>query len=73
MKLLEIKVRAGAKKNSVDPQEDGSFKISTTAAPEKGKANKAILALLADYLGLPKSDLEIVSGQTSANKRIRMK
>jgi uncharacterized protein (TIGR00251 family) len=73
MKLLEIKVRAGAKKNAVDLQEDGSFKISTTATPEKGKANKAVLTLLANYLGKSKSDLEIASGQTSSNKRIRVK
>ncbi len=73
MTLLEVKVRAGAKTQAIEYQADGSFKIRVTAAPEKGKANKAVLNLLAEFLSVPKSSLEIISGETSSNKKIRMK
>lgn len=71
--MLEVKVRAGAKTQAIEYQADGSFKIRVTAAPEKGKANKAVLNLLAEFLSVPKSSLEIISGETSSNKKIRMK
>lgn len=73
MILLEVKVRAGAKTEAVEYLADGSFKVRVTVAPENGKANKAVIALLADYLSVPRSDLKIVSGQTSSNKKILMK
>lgn len=39
-----------------------------TAPPEKGKANKALVELLAKQLGVKKSQVELVSGDTSAKK-----
>ena len=44
--------------------------IRVGAAPDKGKANKAVIALLAKRLGVPKSKLTIVSGQQARNKSI---
>ena len=41
-----------------------------SAAPEKGKANKRILAVLAAHLGLAPGDLQVVGGQTSRDKRV---
>jgi len=41
-----------------------------TAAPEKGKANRAIIALLSKSLGVPKSAIELISGDTSPQKRV---
>ena len=46
------------------------MKVSVTAAREKGKANKAIVALLSDLLGVPKSSIEVVAGVTSDRKRV---
>jgi len=40
-----------------------------TQAPEKGKANKAILELLAETLGLRKNQLELLAGETSSQKK----
>jgi uncharacterized protein YggU (UPF0235/DUF167 family) len=45
------------------------LKVTVTAAPEKGKANEAIVALLADRLGLRKSDITLVRGATDSNKQ----
>ena len=46
------------------------LKIAVTAVPEDGKANKAVIALLAKRLKLPKSAIEIVSGATDRRKTL---
>ena len=48
----------------------GRSKIA--AAPEKGKANRALLDFLAQHLGVAKSRIHIVSGETSQLKRIHV-
>ncbi|MCX6646575.1 MAG: DUF167 domain-containing protein [bacterium] len=49
---------------------DGALKIAVTAAPEKGKANKAVINLLSKILKIPKNSISIDSGETSPNKKI---
>ncbi len=44
------------------------LKVSITAVPEKGKANKALIALLAEEWGIPKNSIEISRGETDKNK-----
>lgn len=53
---------------------DGSqhLKVRVRAVPENGKANTALLALLADRLGVPKSALHLVAGATARLKRIEI-
>ena len=51
---------------------DGTWKVKVTAAPEKGKANRALLEFLAERLGVSKSRIRITSGETSQLKRIRV-
>ena len=51
---------------------DGTWKVKIAAAPEKGKANKELCAFLAERLGVPQSRVEIVSGETSQHKHIRV-
>jgi uncharacterized protein (TIGR00251 family) len=51
---------------------DGTWKIKVSAAPEKGKANRALVEFLADRLGVAKSRIHIVSGETSHLKRIHV-
>lgn len=68
--VLEVKVHAGARRNQVRLEEGDLVKIAVTQAAEKGKANQAVLELLADTLGIRPSQLEILSGQTSPRKRI---
>lgn len=45
------------------------LRVAVTAAPEKGKANKAIVAVLSRTLGISKSSIELLSGETSARKK----
>lgn len=46
--------------------------IYVTAPPDKGKANEAMLRLLANHLNLAPSRLEIIGGQTSRNKLVKV-
>ena len=49
-----------------------ALKVKLTSAPVEGKANKELVALLAKELGLKKRDVEIVSGETSKNKVVKL-
>jgi uncharacterized protein (TIGR00251 family) len=51
---------------------DGTWKVKVAAAPEQGKANRALLDFLAEHLGIAKSRIRIMSGETSQRKRIRV-
>jgi uncharacterized protein len=51
---------------------DGTLKIRIAAAPERGKANAELCAFLARDLGVPKSNIEVISGHTSPLKLIRV-
>lgn len=51
---------------------DGTWRIKVAAAPEKGKANRALCEFLADYFGVPQTRVSIVSGETSHIKRVRI-
>lgn len=65
---LSIKARPGSRKNAIVGVHAGALKVAVTAAPEKGKANAAIIALLAGQLQLRKADITILRGQTSSEK-----
>ena len=68
--IVSVRAHAGARRNEVRWEKEGSvLRVSVTQAPEKGKANKAIHALLAKELGLRKSQIELLSGETSPHKR----
>ena len=67
--ILPVRAHAGARRNGIHGEQAGSLQVSVTQAPEKGKANKAILAVLAEALSLRKSQFELLTGETSAHKR----
>ena len=52
--------------------ENGALKIWLRTAPEDGRANKAVLAILAKPLGISVNQLEITHGQTARDKRVRV-
>jgi uncharacterized protein (TIGR00251 family) len=51
---------------------DGTWKVKVAAAPERGKANRALCDFMAEKLGVAKSKIRIVSGETSHLKRIHV-
>jgi uncharacterized protein len=67
--ILPVKARAGARRNGIQGEHAGSLQVSVTQAAEKGKANKAIIGVLAEVLSLRKTQFELISGETSPAKR----
>lgn len=51
---------------------DGTLKVKIAAAPERGKANAELCALLAKQFGVPRKNVAIVSGETSQHKHVRI-
>ena len=75
--VLTVRVTPKGGRDGIDGRgEDGAgrsfVKIRVAAPPENGAANKAVLALLAKRLGLPKSALSLVAGDTARVKRIEI-
>jgi uncharacterized protein YggU (UPF0235/DUF167 family) len=71
--LLAIRVTPNAGADAVIlPAENCVLQVRVTAAPEDGKANAAVIALLAKALGVPRSALAIVRGATARDKIIRL-
>lgn len=50
----------------------GAIRVYVTTVPEGGKATAAVIALLAKAIGIPKSRLELVRGETSRDKSFRV-
>jgi uncharacterized protein (TIGR00251 family) len=70
--LLPVQAQPKASRNGVTGVHGGRLKVSVTQAPEKGKANTAVVQVLAKSLGLRKSQLTLVSGETSPKKTFRV-
>lgn len=69
---LSLRIQPRASKNGISRMEDGSLKVRLTAPPVDGAANEALIACLARALGVSKSSVEILSGHTSREKRVRI-
>ena len=70
---VTVTVKPGSSKGPlVDVAEDGALTIYVRERAIDGKATEAVARLLAEYLGVPKSSVELVSGATSRVKRFRI-
>jgi uncharacterized protein (TIGR00251 family) len=67
--LLPVRAQPGARKAGVLGEHSGALKIAVTAPPEDGRANKALTELLRELLELKRSQIELLSGATSRDKR----
>ena len=75
--VLRVRVTPKASRDAIGPvvadgQGNAVLKIAVTAAPEHGKANRAVARLLAKAWRLPKTSIEVVHGETSRAKTIRI-
>jgi len=68
---VELRVQARARRVALEPA-DGALKAAVTAPPEDGKANAAVIALLAERWRLPRSSFDVLKGQTSRSKIVRV-
>jgi uncharacterized protein (TIGR00251 family) len=67
--ILPARAQPGASKSGLRGEQDGALKVAVTQIAEKGKANQALVEVLAKALRLRKSQIELVSGETSKHKR----
>lgn len=68
---IAVRVTPRASRNAV-VVEGGGIRIYVTVVPEGGKANAAVVKLLAKALGLPKSRLTLIRGETVRDKVFRV-
>jgi len=69
---LSIRVQPKASSDRIAGEHAGALKVCVTAAPENGKANAAVIRLLAKRLGVARSRLTITSGQTARCKKVHI-
>ena len=67
---ISVSVQPRASRNRVAGYRDGTLRLSVTAPPQDGRANGAVLELLADALGVAKARLSIVRGHAGRDKVI---
>ena len=68
--LLAVKVVPNASRSRVVGLLGAALKVSVAAAPEEGRANRAVETLLAQWLGVPGNQVKIIAGQTQPRKRV---
>jgi len=67
--VLPVRAHPGAAKNGIRGEQNGMLKVSVTQVAEKGKANKALVEVLARGLNLKRSQIELIAGELSPQKR----
>jgi len=71
---ITVRVKPGSKKGSlVQPALDGSLLIFVREAAVEGKANEAVIKLLAEYFDVPKSKIQLIAGHKSKIKHFEIK
>ena len=70
--VLRVHVQPGAGRPGVTGIHGNALKVKVAAPPVEGRANAAVLALLARELGLAATDVTLVSGESSRAKRVRL-
>jgi len=70
MPQITLRVTPRARRNAIEAQPDGTYRIYTTAAPADGDANSAVIKMLARHLNVPKTSITIIRGHTSRDKVI---
>ena len=69
-----VRVHPGVSRTTVKGiMTDGTIKIDVAATPQDGKANSELVCFLAEEFGVPKTHVEIVTGQTARRKTVRIR
>jgi uncharacterized protein len=69
---LRLRVAPGARTTEVVGRHGDAWKVRVAAPPEDGRANDAVLGLLAERLSLPRRSLTLVSGHTARVKIVEL-
>lgn len=66
---MPVRAQPGGRVNAIRGEQQGMLKVSVTQVAEKGKANKSLIDVLAKGLGLKRSQIELIAGETQPQKR----
>lgn len=70
---LRLRVSPGASRTELAGRHGEAWKVRVSAQPERGRANEAVIGLLAERLGVPPGSLSVVSGLTSRDKVVELR
>jgi len=70
--ILRLRVQPGAGRSSVTGRHGDALAVRVGAPPIGGRANQQCIELVADILGVRKSEVELVSGEKNRQKRVRV-
>ena len=68
---IRVKIKPNSRTEELS-QEGDSFIVKVKEPPREGKANQAVIKLLAQHFGVPQSQVRIISGLRSRNKVIEV-
>ena len=71
--ILHVRVQPRSSKCAIVGVEDETLKVKLTAPPAEGEANEQLIKLLSKELGVPKSNIQIIRGETSRNKTLEIR
>jgi uncharacterized protein (TIGR00251 family) len=69
---LSVIVSAGASRSEIVGRHGDGWKVRLASPPERGRANEALLGLLAEALAVPRADISIVRGRTARLKIVEV-
>jgi uncharacterized protein (TIGR00251 family) len=70
---LRLRVSPGAARSELAGRHGAAWKVRVSAAPERGRANEAVIRLLAERLRVPRASVTVVSGQASRDKVVELR
>lgn len=70
--IIKAKVKLRAKEEEIEKDENGDFIVRVKELPVEGRANKAVMRIIAGYFNVPASSIRIVSGFKSRQKTIEI-
>ncbi len=70
--IFSVRVLPKSSKSEIVGEMDGALKIKIKSPPVDGAANEELIKTLAKFFAVPKSAVEILKGQTSKNKKVKI-
>ena len=71
--ILNVRVQPSAKRDEITGwMNDGTLKVKVRGKPLEGKANESLIKFFSVIFGIPRNNIEILSGDKSRNKRLKI-
>lgn len=70
---LHLQAKPNARRNELRPGPDGRWLVRLAAPPHDGQANAVLLAFLADIFGVPKREVQLLSGHSAPFKKVEIR